>query len=131
MIYSKNDPTTGSRKRALTDSSTFNDVLNELVHTERSYVERLRILKHSYADPLKSFSRLKESAILPAYEANTIFGNIDNLLQANEGFLADLEAMVLPDGYKTVGGIGDVALKHVCRSQHIHTQSANVAFCSA
>jgi len=41
-----------------------------------------------------------------------LFGNIDNLLPVNEAFLLDLEKMVLDDGSETVGGVGDVALRH-------------------
>lgn len=100
------------RKRALTDSTALTDVVNELVNTERSYVKRLQILKTNYADPLRQFSRNKHTAILPAYEAKTLFGNIDNLLPVNEAFLLDLEKMVAPSGPKTVGGVGDVALRH-------------------
>lgn len=103
----------GGRKRALTESTAFNDVLNEFVTTERSYVSRLNILKFSYADPLRKFARKKEEAIIPAYEAKTLFGNIDVILPANEAFLADLELMMNPTGPSTFGGIGDVALKHI------------------
>ncbi|KAG8925444.1 hypothetical protein FRC00_003971 [Tulasnella sp. 408] len=105
--------TSGGRKRALTASTAFNDVLNELVATERSYVSRLKTLKLSYADPLRKFARKKEEAILPLYEAKTLFGNIDAILPANEAFLADLEQMMTPEGPSTVGGVGDVALKHI------------------
>ncbi|THH09714.1 hypothetical protein EW146_g8604, partial [Bondarzewia mesenterica] len=104
--------TNGPRRRALTDSSAIQDIVNELVSTERSYVKRLHILKFDYADPLRTFARNKDTAILPAYEAKTLFGNVDNLLPVNESFLADLEKMVLPDGPQTVGYIGDVALRH-------------------
>ncbi|KIK11172.1 hypothetical protein PISMIDRAFT_19752, partial [Pisolithus microcarpus 441] len=100
------------RSRPTTDTSALLDVINELVNTERSYVKRLRILKHDYADPLRQFSRSKSTAILPPYEAKTLFGNVDNLLPVNEAFLADLEQMMEPDGPRTVGGVGDVALKH-------------------
>jgi len=100
------------RNRALTDSTALADVVNELVNTERSYVKRLRILKNDYADPLRQFSRNKNTAILPAYEAKTLFGNIDNLLPVNEAFLVDLERMVAPNGLKIIGGVGDVALRH-------------------
>ncbi|KAI6003714.1 hypothetical protein EDD15DRAFT_2156946 [Pisolithus albus] len=100
------------RSRPTTDASALLDVINELVNTERSYVKRLRILKDDYADPLRQFSRSKSTAILPPYEAKTLFGNVDNLLPVNEAFLADLERMMEPDGPKTVGGVGDVALKH-------------------
>lgn len=96
----------------MTNTTAIQDIINELVSTERSYVKRLRVLKHDYADPLRSYARSKETAIIPAYEANTLFGNIDALLPVNEAFLADLERMIAPDGPQIVGGIGDVALRH-------------------
>ncbi|KAF9569107.1 hypothetical protein CPC08DRAFT_289376 [Agrocybe pediades] len=100
------------RKRALMDPSTLASVINELVTSEKSYVRRLQILKHDYADPLRNFARSKDTAIIPAYEAKTLFGNIDNLLPVNEAFLTDLEKMCAPNGSKAVGGVGDVALRH-------------------
>ncbi|KAF8639693.1 hypothetical protein AX17_000955 [Amanita inopinata Kibby_2008] len=100
------------RKRAMTDSSALASVINELVTSERSYVNRLQILKNDYADPLRNFARSKETAILQAYEAKTLFGNIDNLLPVNEAFLTDLEKMMAPNGPRIVGGVGDVALRH-------------------
>ncbi len=100
------------RNRALTDNSALNSVITELVTSERTYVKRLQMLKNDYADPLRSFARSKETAIIPAYEAKTLFGNIDNLLPINEAFLADLEKMLGPNGSKTVGGVGDVAKRH-------------------
>ncbi|KAF8592181.1 hypothetical protein K439DRAFT_1626199 [Ramaria rubella] len=101
-----------TRKRALANSTALADVLNEFISTERSYVKRLRILKEAYADPLRTFARTKDTALLPPYEAKTLFGNIDNLLAVNEAFLRDLELMIAPNGFNAVGGIGDVALKH-------------------
>ena len=80
--------------------------------TERSYVKRLRTLKHDYADPLRTFARSKDTAIISLYDANTLFGNIDNILPVNEALLADLEKMVSPEGPRTVGYIGDVVLRH-------------------
>ena len=100
------------RKRANTVSNALSDIINELVATERSYVNRLRTLKAEYADPLRTFSKSKETAIIPRYKAVTLFGNIDQLIPVNEAFLADLERMCAPDGPETVGGVGDVALKH-------------------
>lgn len=96
----------------MTNVSALADVINEFVSTERSYVKRLYSLKHDYADPLRTFSRSKDTAIIPPYEAKTLFGNIDQILPVNQAFLEDLELMMLPDGPETVGGIGDVALKH-------------------
>lgn len=99
-------------KRVLMDPEALMSVINELVTSERSYVKRLQILKHDYADPLRNFARSKDTAIIPAYEAKTLFGNIDNLLPVNEAFLMDLEMMMAPNGHQKVGGVGDVALKH-------------------
>lgn len=75
-------------------------------------MKRLRTLKTDYADPLRTFSKNKDTAIIPPYEAKTLFGNIDQLLPVNEAFLEDLEKMSASDGHETVGGVGDVALKH-------------------
>ena len=46
------------------------------------------------------------------YEANIIFGNIDQLVPVNEAFLQDLEKLTQPGGEDLVGGVGDVAWKH-------------------
>ncbi|TDL29908.1 hypothetical protein BD410DRAFT_811372 [Rickenella mellea] len=111
---SKNNLFSGpqTRKKAATDATALTDLIDELVTTERSYVKRIRILKESYADPLRSYARSKDTAIIPAYEAKILFGNIDNLVPVNEAFLHDLELMITPEGHRKVGGIGDVALRH-------------------
>ncbi|GJJ07089.1 hypothetical protein Clacol_001288 [Clathrus columnatus] len=110
-----------TQNRNTTNPSALADVINEFVSTERSYVKRLRILKEAglifnlhdaYADPLRTFAKAKDTALLPAYEAKTLFGNIDNILVVNQLFLEDLEKMITPNGHQTVGGIGDVCLKH-------------------
>ncbi|KAI0371548.1 hypothetical protein BV20DRAFT_993203 [Pilatotrama ljubarskyi] len=101
----------GSRVPATTNHDALNEVIKELVSTERSYVKRLRILKTDYADPLRSFARSKETAIIPPYEAKTLFGNIDHLLPVNEAFLTDLEKMERM-AHKGGPGVGEVALKH-------------------
>ncbi|KAF8826901.1 hypothetical protein HHX47_DHR5000592 [Lentinula edodes] len=101
-----------TRKRALAESSALASAINELVTTERSYVKKLQTLKRDYADPLRNFARSKSTAIISKYEATTLFGNIDSLLPVNEAFLTDLEKMIAPNGYKAVGGVGDVALRH-------------------
>lgn len=92
----------------MTNSSALADIIKELVTTERSYVNRLNMLKRDYADPLRRFARNRDTAIIASYEAKTLFGNLDVLLPVNEAFLEDLEKMTQPGG----PGIGDVALKH-------------------
>ncbi|KAF8505702.1 hypothetical protein F5888DRAFT_1604130 [Russula emetica] len=106
------DANADTRRKTITNPSAIEDILNEFVATERSYVKRLRTLKHDYADPLRTFARSKDTAIISLYDANTLFGNIDNLLPVNEALLADLEKMVSPEGPQTVGFIGDVVLRH-------------------
>ncbi|PFH51280.1 hypothetical protein AMATHDRAFT_75013 [Amanita thiersii Skay4041] len=105
-------PLCDARQRSMTDTSALASVINELVTSERSYVKRLQILKTDYADPLRSFARNRDTAIIPLYEAKTLFGNIDNLLPVNEAFLTDLEKMLAPNGARAAGGVGDVALRH-------------------
>ena len=94
----------------MTNTSAFADLVKELITTERNYVKKMRILKTDYADPLRSYSKDKHTAIIGPYEAKTLFGNIDQLLPVNEAFLADLEKMDR-DGNSNPG-VGDVALKH-------------------
>ncbi|OCH94313.1 hypothetical protein OBBRIDRAFT_789447 [Obba rivulosa] len=96
------------RKRAVTNNSALADIINEFVSTERSYVERLKILYEDYARPLSSYAMNKATTIVAPYEVKTLFGNVDKLLKVNEAFLEDLEMIFQPDG----PGIGDIALKH-------------------
>lgn len=101
----------------MTDSSALRDQINEFVSTERSYVEKLHTLKKEYADPLRHFARSKETAIIKPYQANTLFANVDALIPVHEAFLGDLVKMLaeMNDGGNngsSVGGIGDVSLKH-------------------
>ncbi|KAH9062771.1 hypothetical protein EDB87DRAFT_1605796 [Lactarius vividus] len=106
------DADAGTGLQTMANPSAIEDILNEFVTTERSYVRRLRTLKNDYADPLRTFARSKDTAIISLYDANILFGNIDNLLPVNEALLTDLEKMMLPEGPQTVGFVGDVALRH-------------------
>ncbi|CAE6496351.1 unnamed protein product [Rhizoctonia solani] len=95
-------------RSASADAAVLSEVITELVTTERSYLKRLSMLKSSYADPLRSFAKTKDTCIIDAYAAKTLFGNVDQLLPASEAFLADLEVMLAGHG----PGVGDVAIKH-------------------
>lgn len=87
-------------------------MISELVSTEQNYVKRLHSLKHQYADPLRDYAHKDSTAIIGQYAANTLFGNVDNLLPIHEAFLKDLETMQGPHGPRLVGGVGDVCLRH-------------------
>ncbi|KAJ2683077.1 hypothetical protein IWW39_005696, partial [Coemansia spiralis] len=69
-----------------------NNVIQELISTERSYVEKMRALIDIYAVPLRSAARSANNALIPAYDAHVVFGNIERVSEVNERFLGDLEA---------------------------------------
>ncbi|KAG8711425.1 hypothetical protein FRC08_015914, partial [Ceratobasidium sp. 394] len=102
-------PASAPMSRSLSaDAAVLSEVITELVTTERSYLKRLSMLKSSYADPLRSFAKTRDTSIIDAYAAKTLFGNIDQLIPVSEAFLADLEAMLAGHGL----GVGEVAVKH-------------------
>ncbi|RSH95410.1 hypothetical protein EHS25_000497 [Saitozyma podzolica] len=86
------------------------NLIEELVRTERSYLQRIKVLKQCYADPLRAFAKDQNTQIIPLYEAKNLFANIDLIVPASHAFLADLEAMWASEqGEATVG---DVCLRH-------------------
>ncbi|CDZ96192.1 Dbl homology (DH) domain [Phaffia rhodozyma] len=109
-----------STSPSLPNLSKLPPLLSELLSTEQTYVRRLRALKQTYADPLRLFSKDPSTAIIPVYNANQLFGNIDVIIKVNEAFLADLETVIGQGQHSTEykvdtedeWGIGDVALKH-------------------
>ncbi|CAO1622447.1 unnamed protein product [Parajaminaea phylloscopi] len=76
------------------DPARFDAMLMELVETERSYVRRLDVLYHRYAQPLRQLSRHRENAVVPVYEAQRLFGNVGELLGANMAFLREMESLL-------------------------------------
>ncbi|GHJ88511.1 hypothetical protein NliqN6_4913 [Naganishia liquefaciens] len=87
-------------------------VVNELKETEQGYLRRISYLKTSYADPLRKFAKRKETTIIPLYEANVIFANIDNLVTSAEAFCRDLMLVDL-SGRVPGHGVGEICLKHL------------------
>ncbi|KAJ1968779.1 hypothetical protein IWQ62_001036 [Dispira parvispora] len=68
-------------------------VIQELIHTERSYVQKLQALITVYAVPLRSASRSGKSQLIPTYMSNAIFTNIEQVLATNQALLSDLEKL--------------------------------------
>lgn len=98
--------------------SRFDSMLAELVSTERSYVRRLNVLYNSYAQPLRQSARDRETAIIPLYEAQRLFGNVGELLGANTAFLREMEAVIQGDlgNLEALRArIGDLMHNHVSR----------------
>lgn len=93
----------------------FESLLRELVETERSYVRRIDALYNRYAQPLRQHARHRQTAIIPLYEAQRLFGNIGELLGANMAFLQDLEsaAQSTNDMSQLKHSIGEIAHRHM------------------
>jgi hypothetical protein len=66
----------------------------------------------SYADPLKRFAKRPETLIIPLYDAKTLFGNLDAIVEASSTFLADIAQIDL-SGRVRGKGVGEICLKHV------------------
>lgn len=72
----------------------FEAMLHELLQTEKSYVHRIEVLYQRYAVPLRQMARDRDTAIIPLYEAQRLFGNIGEIVGANMAFLRELEGYI-------------------------------------
>eukprot|EP01102_Stenamoeba_stenopodia_P010138 TRINITY_DN3022_c0_g1_i3.p1 TRINITY_DN3022_c0_g1~~TRINITY_DN3022_c0_g1_i3.p1 ORF type:complete len:574 (+),score=165.63 TRINITY_DN3022_c0_g1_i3:1076-2797(+) len=61
-----------------------NNVINEIIQTERDYINDLKLIIRSFRDPIK------ESEFIAEKDSNIIFGNIQMLLGVNQELLRDL-----------------------------------------
>ncbi|WVW79055.1 hypothetical protein I302_101018 [Kwoniella bestiolae CBS 10118] len=91
-------------------SNRLNNLIEELVRTERSYLSRIHALKTSYADRLRLFSRDPNQQLIPPYEAKAMFANIEAIVPASASFLTDLDAMMQSGRAEDL--VGDVCLRH-------------------
>ncbi|GAA5984437.1 hypothetical protein JCM11641_000137 [Rhodosporidiobolus odoratus] len=94
--------------------------LHELWVTEESYHRKMSSLLKDFALPLRAFSKKRETSIIPAFEANHLFINIEQLVPVSEALERDLRQLVgqmqrdkgrIPDGF------GEVILRHVEQMQ--------------
>lgn len=96
--------------------------LAELVTTERSYVNRLEVLYNvsiplkltqRYALPLQQLAKDKDTQIIPAAEAECIFGNIGEILAANKVLLCELEMEYEQGSAQLASVVGNVLSRNV------------------
>lgn len=80
-------------------------VAQEILSTERTFVDSLRILQDLYINPLK-----ERTDILSPEEHCTIFGNISIIYSLNQKFLSDFEARMKSWDETTI--IGDIFLNY-------------------
>ncbi|GAA5903850.1 hypothetical protein JCM5296_005571 [Sporobolomyces johnsonii] len=103
--------------------------LHELWVTEQSYLRKVKSLLQDYAVPLRSFSKKRETAIIPQFEANHLFINIEQLVPIAEAFEHDLRRVVEQlqrDKTRLPSGFGEVILSHVERMEPFKKWLANV-----
>ncbi|EFC44775.1 rhoGEF domain-containing protein [Naegleria gruberi] len=67
-----------------------NELVRELLQTEESYVQSLRLFVNSYAKPAKANTQL-----LSEKKSKIIFSNIEQILGINETVLASLQAAIM------------------------------------
>ncbi|GAA5916028.1 hypothetical protein JCM8208_007492 [Rhodotorula glutinis] len=95
--------------------------LHELWSTEESYLRKISSLQRDYAAPLREFAKSRSTAIVPLFEANHLFVNIDELVPLAASFEADLRDVVgrsQRDKASLPTGFGEVILHHIKRMQN-------------
>ncbi|CBQ69493.1 conserved hypothetical protein [Sporisorium reilianum SRZ2] len=105
-------PSTSTKPSNVDPTRLFNRV-QELIDTERSYVKRVDVLYQKYAIPLRTLAKNRDTAIIPLYEAQRLFGNIGEIAGANRAFLNDLERLAAQDQDAFRAGLGDVLYNHM------------------
>eukprot|EP01091_Cochliopodium_minus_P014051 TRINITY_DN4697_c0_g1_i1.p1 TRINITY_DN4697_c0_g1~~TRINITY_DN4697_c0_g1_i1.p1 ORF type:complete len:1230 (+),score=403.24 TRINITY_DN4697_c0_g1_i1:31-3720(+) len=74
-----------------------NRIIKEILDTEKTYVENLRILNKDYLEPLKKNATdpLNKKKLLNPLEFSVLFGNVLVLIQLNESFLSEISLKIV------------------------------------
>ncbi|WFD41394.1 hypothetical protein MPSI1_000021 [Malassezia psittaci] len=96
-------------------TKTLEHALKELLTSERTYVKRIEALLHRYAIPLRQLAQDQDTQIIPAHEAERMFGNLGEIVAANKMLLCELE-ILFEQGYSTMAAsIGDTMEQNMHR----------------
>ncbi|WFC97315.1 hypothetical protein MYAM1_000025 [Malassezia yamatoensis] len=96
-------------------TKTLEHALKELLTSERTYVKRVEALLHRYAIPLRQLAQDQDTQIIPAHEAERMFGNLGEIVAANKMLLCELE-ILFEQGYSTMAAsIGDIMEQNMHR----------------
>ena len=92
-----------------------------------SFTEVLNLsLPQRYAVPLRKLARNKDTAVIPLYEAQRLFGNIGEIVGANKAFLNQLE-LLMKNGVKSaLKGLGDAMYQHMTCCSCYNEYFANI-----
>eukprot|EP01103_Thecamoeba_quadrilineata_P018868 TRINITY_DN7422_c0_g1_i1.p1 TRINITY_DN7422_c0_g1~~TRINITY_DN7422_c0_g1_i1.p1 ORF type:complete len:545 (-),score=73.96 TRINITY_DN7422_c0_g1_i1:77-1711(-) len=86
----KRSKSTSNLSRLLTPRTYRNEIVKEILETEKLYVKNLKILIGLYVQPLKATIRTPE-AIVTEEDMKRLFSNIETILNVNTEFLICLE----------------------------------------
>ncbi|BGP22351.1 hypothetical protein JCM10295v2_001230 [Rhodotorula toruloides] len=117
-------------KVRMVDFDKVRQSLQELWVTEESYLRKVSSLLKDYAIPLRTFSKRRDTAVIPQFEATHLFINLEQLVPIAEAFEADLRQLVSQmqkDKSGLPADFGEVILQHVEQMQPYKKWLANVS----
>ncbi|KAJ1660931.1 hypothetical protein IWQ61_000192 [Dispira simplex] len=84
-------------------------IVQEILDTERTYVNGLRLVHDIFYTPLLEATEENGSMILPSKKVGEIFANFTDILNVNQEFLQQLEARLAPGTWcPATGCVGDI-----------------------
>lgn len=100
------------------------EVINELLYTERAHVRMLRVLDHLF------YQRLSKDAILPPADVKNIFTNLEEILQLHVSVLEQMAAVRKRNESSVIDQIGDDLLSWFSGGEEEKIKQAAGTFCS-
>ncbi|XP_075892146.1 rho guanine nucleotide exchange factor 12 isoform X4 [Nelusetta ayraudi] len=100
------------------------EVINELIYTERAHVRMLRVLD------LVFYQKLSKEAILPPADVKNIFTNLEEILQLHASILEQMAAVRKRNESSVIDQIGDDLLSWFGGAEEEKIKQAVGTFCS-
>lgn len=72
-----------------------------------------RVLTQRYAIPLRQLAQDRDTQIIPAMEAERMFGNLGEIVAANKMLLCELEILYEQGAAYMAASVGDVMVQNV------------------
>ncbi|XP_066932997.1 rho guanine nucleotide exchange factor 12-like isoform X3 [Clytia hemisphaerica] len=97
------------------------EVIHELIHTERTHVRNLKVLYRIFYKPL-----LKEN-IIPPETVKTIFPNLEELIEIHESLLKPMKELVKKS--EVIDAVGELMLTRFDGAKGLQVKEACATFC--
>jgi hypothetical protein len=91
------------------------ETLKEIIATEKTHIHGLEIVKKYFLDPLRESKRLPEDVI------QSIFMNIEEVLQFNTSLLVQLQERIASSDGKMM--VGDIFIEKVNQQKYLFQRS--------